>query len=73
MSKELINDIFNRVKFDEIDRDMHSFLYNKFKQIAELMDDKAPECEDKTLAFKAMHLSLMHYGSALSKKDKYKI
>lgn len=73
MSQDLINDIFNRVVFDEADRALHFALYNQMREIAETMDVNAPESADKTLAFRSMHLALMHYGSALSKKDKYKL
>ena len=72
MSKELVDDIFKRTIFDECDRALHAALYNQMKELAKVMDVNAPECADKTLAFRAMHLSLMHYGAALSKKEKYK-
>lgn len=71
MSKELVNDIFSRAVFDEVDISLHSFLYEKIKEIACLMDANAPESEEKTLAFRALHLALMHYGSALTKKYTY--
>ncbi len=68
----LLDEIFNRVAFDEIDRTIHQEAYSAIKQIAGVMDEVAPDCAEKTLAFRALHLALMHFGSALSKQDKYK-
>jgi hypothetical protein len=68
MSQQMIDDIFNRVTFDEVDRALHYALYESVKDIASVMDVNAPESAEKTLAFRALHLALMHYGSALAKK-----
>ncbi len=68
----LVDDIFNRVVFDEIDRAIHKESYSAVKQIAQVMDEATPECEDKVLAFRALHLALMHFGAALSRHHKYK-
>lgn len=67
-----INDIFDRVTFDETDRAVHKESYAAVKQIAQVMDEVAPDCDDKTLAFRALHLALMHFGAALSRQEKYK-
>lgn len=67
-----LGDIFERVTFDEEDRQLHSELYSDVKGIAKKMDEKAKDCAEKTLAFRALHLALMHFGAALSKADKYK-
>jgi len=68
----IVDDIFNRVVFDETDRKIHKACYVAVKQIAQVMDDMAPDCDDKILAFRALHLALMHFGAALSRQDKYK-
>lgn len=68
----IVNDIFNRVTFDGDDRQYHYDLYTKVKSLASEIDANCPECAEKTLAFRALHLALMHVGSALAKKDKYK-
>lgn len=68
----IVDDIFDRVVFDETDREIHKACYVAVKQIAKVMDEVAPDCADKTLAFRALHLALMHFGTALSKQDKYK-
>jgi len=67
-----LDDIFNRVTFDGDDRQYHYDLYTKVKALAEDIDRNAPDCADKTLAFRSLHLALMHVGSAIGKKDKYK-
>lgn len=67
-----IDEIFKRVNFDGDDRQYHYDLYTKIKTLAEEMDKNAPDCPDKTLSFRALHLALMHFGSAIAKKDKYK-
>jgi hypothetical protein len=67
-----IDDIFNRVTFDGDDRQYHYDLYVKVKALAEEIDRNAPDCDEKTLAFRSLHLALMHVGSAFGKKDKYK-
>ena len=69
----VVDDIFSRVTFDGDDRQFHYDLYNKVKAIAVEIDQNAPECAEKTLAFRALHLALMHTGAAIGKKDKYKV
>lgn len=68
MSEQIVNEIFGRVTFDEEDRKLHCALYNQIKDLAHVMDANAPESAEKTLTFRALHLALMHYGTALSKK-----
>ena len=68
----LVNDIFTRVTFDGDDRQYHHDLQNKIKILANEINEHCPDCPDKTLAFRALHLGLMHVASALAKKDKYK-
>lgn len=70
--KEQVMEIFNRVTFDGEDRQFHYDLYEKVKVLAFEIDMACPDCADKTLAFRSLHLALMHVGSAISKKDKYK-
>jgi hypothetical protein len=60
------------VTFDGDDRQYHYDLYTKVKALALDIDGHCPECAEKTLAFRALHLALMHVGNALAKKDKYK-
>lgn len=67
-----IDDIFNRVTFDGDDRQYHYDLYTKVKAFAKEIDANCPDCAEKTLAFRSLHLALMHVGSAIGKKDKYK-
>ncbi len=67
-----LDDIFNRVTFEDDDRQYHYDLYVKVKALAEDLDRNAPDCAEKTLAFRALHLALMHAGCALGKKDKYR-
>lgn len=68
----MVDEIFNRVMFDDTDRAIHTECYAAVKQIAQVIDETTPDCDDKTLAFRALHLALMHYGAALAKQDKYK-
>lgn len=68
----VLDEIFNRVVFDEADRAIHKESYAAVKQIAGVMDEVAPDCAEKTLAFRALHLALMHFGAALAKNVKYK-
>ena len=68
----LVNDIFDRVKFDTKDISVHNAAYDAVKQIAGVMCEAAPACAETTLALRALHLALMHFGTALSKQDKYK-
>lgn len=63
--------IFERVVFDEADRAYHFELYEKVKSLAREIDDKCPDSAEKTLAFRAFHLGLMHVGTALSRQEKY--
>lgn len=69
----LVDEIFDRIVFDTEDRAYHFELYAKVKELARDIDSKAPNCAEKTLAFRAMHLALMHVGAALAKQDKYKV
>lgn len=69
----IVNDIFERVTFDDDDRQYHYDLYTKVKALANEIDANAPDCAEKTLAFRALHLALMHVGSAIAKKTKYRV
>lgn len=69
----LVNDIFTRVTFDADDRQYHYDLYNKVKALANEINANCPECAEKTLAFRSLHLALMHVGSAIAKKEKYRV
>ena len=69
----IVNDLFNRVTFDGEDRQYHFDLSNKVKALAHDIDKNCPESAEKTLAFRALHLALMHVGCAIGKKDKYKM
>lgn len=67
-----LNTIFTRVTFDGDDRQYHHDLCSKIKTLAADIDANCPNCTDKTLAFNALHLALMHTGAALGQKLKYK-
>jgi hypothetical protein len=67
----LVNEIFNRVWFDDVDKCLHQTAYDAVKQVATIMNDAAPNCAEKTLALRALHLACMHFGSALAKHEKY--
>ena len=67
-----VDDIFMRVTLDRVDRQYHNDLYQKIHAIAKDIDANCPDSAEKTLAFRALHQALMHSGSALSKKNKYK-
>lgn len=67
----LIKDIFNRVVFDEADRTTHKQAYADIESIAAGMVAAAPGGPDVTLALRALHLALMHFGAALSRHPKY--
>lgn len=69
----VINDIFKQVTFDGDDRQYHYDLSIKVKALAVSIDANCPDSAEKTLAFRALHLALMHVECALAKKDKYKI
>jgi len=68
----LVDEIFNRVWFDETDKGIHKAAYDAVKQIANVMDEAAPNCAEKTLALRSLHLACMHFGTALAKHPKYK-
>lgn len=68
----LVNDIFDRVKFDSTDANAHNAAYDAVKEIATMMCNAAPKCAETTLALRALHLALMHFGTALAKGEKYK-
>lgn len=68
----LVDDIFDRVKLDEKDSRVHNSAYDSVNQIAKVMDEVAPDCDDKTLAFRALHSALMHFGAALTHQSKYR-
>jgi hypothetical protein len=68
----LVDDIFGRVKFDGTDINVHNAAYDAVKEIAGVMCAAAPPCAEVTLALRALHLALMHFGTALAKSDKYK-
>ena len=67
----LVKDIFNRVVFDEADRTTHKDAYKDIESIAAGMVAAAPAGPDVTLALRALHLALMHFGAALSRHKKY--
>lgn len=67
----IVNDLFRRVIFDEADRALHKALYAEVEEIAVKIDQCTPDGEDKALALRALHLSLMHLGAALSRHPKY--
>ena len=67
----LVDEIFRRVQFDTSDVQVHNRAYSAVKEIAEIMDSTAVDCAEKTLAFRALHVALMHFGAALSKNPKY--
>lgn len=68
----LVNDIFDRVKFDSTDVNAHNVAYDAVKEIAGVMCAATKPCAEITLALRALHLALMHFGTALAKNDKYK-
>jgi hypothetical protein len=68
---DAIDSIFNRVTFDKEHRAFHYELYDKVKAIAREIDEQCPNSADKTLAFRSLHLALMHAGAALSRHEKY--
>lgn len=68
----VVDEIFDRVVFDDADRAYHSELYEKVKELAKDIDANTPNCAEKALAFRALHLGLMHVGAALAKHQKYK-
>jgi hypothetical protein len=68
----IVDDIFHRVLFDEKDVCLYQVIYDAVKQVGNMMDDNVPNCAEKTLAIRALHLACMHFGSALGKQDKYK-
>lgn len=68
----VVNDIFNRVIFDGDDRQYLYNLHTKMKAFAEEIHQNVPDCADKTLAFRALHLAFMHVECAIGQKIKYK-
>lgn len=68
----LVDEMFSRVKFDQTDIGVHNAAYDAVRQIAHTMCQAAPACAETTLALRALHLALMHFGTALSKGEKYK-
>ena len=67
-----VEELFNRVVFDEEDRAYHKELYTKMKELCLDIEKKCPHNEALGLAFQAFSVGLMHIGSALSRADKYK-
>ncbi len=72
-----VDELFNRVVFDEEDRAYHKELYIKVKELCKDIEQKCPygtaiQNESLHLAFQAFSLGLMHVGSCLSRADKYK-
>lgn len=68
----LVDEIFHRVYFDQMDKEIHSSAYEMVKKVAQFMDESSPGCAEKTLALRALHLAVMHFGTALAKNEKYK-
>jgi len=68
-----IDGMFDRVTFDGEDRQYNYNLHIKVKEMAADLDKNAPDCAEKTLAFRSLHLFLMHAEIALGKKTKYRI
>jgi len=68
----VVDDIFARVTFDGDDRQYYYDLGTKVKNVARDIDANCPDCAEKTLAFRALHLALMHVEGAIAKKHKYK-
>ncbi len=69
----IVDEIFNRVVFDQEDRAFHFELYGKVKDLANEIDGKCSNGPDKTLAFRSLHSALMHIGASLSRHNKYKV
>jgi hypothetical protein len=69
----LVDDIFDRVVFDELDCAIQKESYGAVKQIAQVMDEAAPDCDEKMIALRSLHAAVMYFGVALSKQEKYKI
>lgn len=67
-----VEELFNRVVFDEEDRAYHKELYAKIKEICQDIEKNVPHNDALGLAFNAFSLGLMHVGSALSRAEKYK-
>lgn len=70
--KAYVEELFNRVVFDEEDRTYHKELYKKIKELCLDIEKKCSDNESTKLAFQSFSMALMHIGSALSKADKYK-
>lgn len=67
----LVDEMFARVKFDSQDLGIHEAAYDAVKQIAHVFEEAAPQCSEKILALRALHVALMHFGTALAKHEKY--
>lgn len=67
-----IDDIFNRVVFDDDDRSLHFKMYAQIKDFCKSFDNEIPDCAEKTLAFRRLQEALMYFGAALAKNEKYK-
>lgn len=67
-----LDELFNRVVFDEEDRAYHKELYVKVNELCKDIESKCPHNEALGLAFQAFSVGLMHIGSALSRAEKYK-
>lgn len=67
----MVEQIFKRVTFDDVDKRIHQEIVEAIKQIAQVIDESTPDCAEKMLAFRALHLATMHFGNALSKQNKY--
>lgn len=68
----IVDEMFTRIVFDDIDSAIYKESYSAVKQIAQVMDETTPDCDEKTFAFRALYSALMHFGAALAKNDKYK-
>lgn len=72
MSQRQINEIFDRIRFDNSDIKILEEIYSRIKSIAEFIDAAAPDSAEKTLAFRKLHEAAMYSGRAISQKEKYK-
>jgi len=72
MSLEIIEDIFKQVAFNTTDKAVHVGMYFELTTFARRYDEHIPDCAEKTLALQSLKLALMHFGSAIAKKDCYK-
>ncbi len=72
MSQIQINECFDRVAFDEQDRESHKKMYSDLKLFAENADKILPDCREKSAAFTKLQEALFFLGAAFSKQEKYK-